>query len=180
MQFRSTGPRDSLSRFHLFFFPISSAISFKGLNAHVHAPSPTGPHTDTAVLHCVQCSMYPKNAARGEEGGYGGGRREMDVRVCVYENRDEILVYTAELFMMPDRDAMPKRSPRSRIPDFRHQHSSLPSCVLFHSFPPFTPDFLVFSFRSLILSSCLLSRQLSCLYDRMTNVSMINSLHVAS
>lgn len=35
--------RETLGKFHLFFFPISSAISFKGPNAHIDAPSPTGP-----------------------------------------------------------------------------------------------------------------------------------------
>jgi hypothetical protein len=123
-------------------------------------------HTQTRLCCPVfgAHDVSEKRCERGRRRIREGGGTEMDVRVYVYENRDEILVYTAELFMMPDRDAMPKRSPRSRIPVFRHQHSSLPSCVLFHSFPPFTLDFLIFSFRSLILFSCLLSRQLSCFY----------------
>lgn len=87
------GQRETLGKFHLFFFPISSAISFKGPNAHIDAPSPTGPRIQSC--HRVQGvhGAQPKNAARvlREEDGDGKGGET--------EEKEKELVRVSEIRM---------------------------------------------------------------------------------
>lgn len=176
------GQRETLGKFHLFFFPISSAISFKGPNAHIDAPSPTGPRIQSC--HRVQGvhGAQPKNAAsstggrRRRERWRNGREREGvsarigDTYACVRMKTETRHTGVAELFMMPDRDAVLKqRCLRGRRPGFTHRHSCLPSRYSFSLslspsfFPPFaTPSCPLFSLANFIR---LHTRQLSHLYS---------------
>jgi len=79
MQSRSTSPKDPRQVSPVLFFPISSAISFKGPNTHIDVPSPTGPQ----IQPCHRVQDVHGVAEKRSESTRGRRDRERETEIDI-------------------------------------------------------------------------------------------------